>query len=123
MDATKLLLIDDNDDVRDVTALLLRDCGYDVIKASSGAAALTALEANPTISLMIVDFAMPGMSGIELLERARAKHPKIRAIFVTGYADHASLKGKFADEIVVNKPFTMDQLAPAVRRALGQSKG
>jgi CheY-like chemotaxis protein len=123
LDATKLLLIDDNDDVRDVTALLLRDCGYDVIKASSGAAALTALEANPAISLMIVDFAMPGMSGIELLERARAKHPTIRAIFVTGYADHASLKGKFADEIVINKPFTMDQLAPAVRKALAQSKG
>jgi len=123
LDATKLLLIDDNDDVRDVTALLLRDCGYDVIEASSGAAALTALDANPMISLMIVDFAMPGMSGIELLERARVKRPTIRAIFVTGYADHASLKGKFADEIVVNKPFTMDQPAPAVRRALGQSKG
>lgn len=122
MSATNLLLVDDNDDVREITALLLRDSGYNVIEACSGSAALAALDANPAIDLLIVDFAMPGMSGIELLERARAKRPNIKAVFITGYVDHTWLNENLADEIVVNKPFTMDQLAPAVRKALGQSE-
>ena len=106
----------------EITALLLRDSGYGygVIEASGGNAALGALDANPAIEVLIVDFSMPGMSGIELLERARSRRPEIRAVFITGYVDHTWLNGKLADEIVVKKPFTMDQLAPAVRRALGE---
>ncbi len=122
MSAANILLVDDNDDVREITALLLRDSGYNVIEASSGSAALDALGTNPAIELLIVDFAMPGMSGIELLESARAKRPEIKVVFITGYADHTRLKGEFAGEVVVKKPFTMDQLAPAVRKALGQSE-
>jgi CheY-like chemotaxis protein len=117
-----LLLVDDNDDVREITALLLRDSGYHVIEAASGNAALAALDGSPAIDLLIVDFAMPGMSGIELLEQARSKRPAIRAVFITGYVDHTWLKGKFATEIVVRKPFSMEQLASAVRKALGQSE-
>jgi CheY-like chemotaxis protein len=114
-----ILLVDDNADLREVTALLLRDCGYNVIETASGSAALAALDANPAIKLLIVDFAMPEMSGSELLERARAKRPRIRALFITGYAE---LSREFADEILLKKPFTTDQLALAVRRALGQDK-
>jgi CheY-like chemotaxis protein len=122
LSATNLLLVDDNDDVREITALLLRDSGYGVVGSSSGVAALAALDANPAIALMIVDFSMPGMSGIELLERARAKRPEIKAVFITGYVDHTWLNGKLTDEIVVKKPFAMEQLALAVRRALGESE-
>ena len=68
----------------------------------------------------IADFAMPEMSGIELLERARAKRPEIRAAFITGNADQPWLSEKFTGEVVVTKPFTMEQLALAVRRSLGQ---
>lgn len=123
MSAANILLVDDNDDVREITALLLRDSGYNVVEASSGSTALDVLGANPAIDLLIVDFAMPGMSGIDLLERARAGRPEIKVVFITGYVDHARFGGKFADEIVVKKPFTMDQLAPAVRKALGESEG
>jgi CheY-like chemotaxis protein len=122
LSAPNLLLVDDNDDVREITALLLRDTGYSVIEASRGIAALAALAANPAVELLIVDFSMPGMSGLELLERARAKRPEIKAVFITGYVDHTWLNGKLADEIVVKKPFTMAQLAPAVRKALGESE-
>jgi CheY-like chemotaxis protein len=96
----------------------LRDGGYNVIEASSGRAALDALDANLEIDLLIVDFAMPAMSGTELLERVRAKRPEIRAAFITGYADQPRLSRKFANEMVIRKPFTADQLALAVRRAL-----
>jgi CheY-like chemotaxis protein len=122
LSAPNLLLVDDNDDVREITALLLRDTGYGVIEASSGIAALAELDGNPAIELLIVDFSMPGMSGLELLERARARRPEIKAVLITGYVDHTWLNGKLADEIVVKKPFTMAQLAPAVRKALGESE-
>jgi CheY-like chemotaxis protein len=121
LSAANILLVDDSGELREIVALLLRDHGYNVIEASSGSAALGALDANPAIDLLIADFAMPGMSGIELLERARAKRPEIRALFITGYVDRTWSGGKFADEVVLKKPFTTDQLAAAVRKALGQS--
>ena len=120
LSAPSLLLVDDNDDVREITALLLRDNGYAVSEAASGRAALAALDADPSIEVLIVDFSMPEMSGIELLERARAKRPEIKAVFITGYVDNTFINGKLANEIVVKKPFTMEQLATAVRKALGK---
>ena len=122
MSAANILLVDDSGELREITALLLRDSGYNVIEASSGSAALGALDANTRIDLLLIDFAMPGMSGIELLQRARAKRPEIRALFVTGHVDHTVLGGILAEEVVVKKPFTMDQLTTAVRKALGQSE-
>jgi CheY-like chemotaxis protein len=120
MVAATILLVDDNSDVREITALLLRDSGYNVIEASSGSEALGALDSNPAIDLLIADFAMPEMSWIELLERARAKRLEIRAAFITGNADQPRLSEKFTGEVVVTKSFTMEQLALAVRRSLGQ---
>jgi CheY-like chemotaxis protein len=122
MNAANILLVDDNDDVREITALFLRDKGYNVLEAPGGSAALDVLEANPAIDLLIVDFAMPSMSGIEVLERARAKRPEIRAAFITGYTDQPRLSGKFENELVITKPFTADQLVFTVRRALDQSE-
>jgi CheY-like chemotaxis protein len=116
-----ILLVDDHADVREVTALLLRDCGHSVIETPSGSAALAVLDLDPTIELLMVDFAMPEMSGSEVLQRARTKRPGIRAVFITGYADYAELSEEFADEIVLKKPFTTDQLALAVRKAMGRS--
>jgi CheY-like chemotaxis protein len=118
-----ILLVDDHADVREVTALLLRDCGHSVIETPSGSAALAVLDIDPTIELLMVDFAMPEMSGSEVLQRARTKRPGIRAVFITGYADYAELSEEFADEIVLKKPFTTDQLALAVRKAMGESGG
>jgi CheY-like chemotaxis protein len=118
MNAANILLVDDNDDLREITALFLRDSGFNVLEASSGSAALDVLNANPAIDLLIVDFAMPLMSGMEVLERARAKRPEIRAAFITGYADQPRLSGKLENESVIRKPFTADQLILAVYRAL-----
>ena len=89
---------------------------YNVLEASSGNAALDLLDAHHAIDLLVVDFAMPKMSGTQLLERARVAHPELRAVFITGYDDHPGINGIFADEIVIRKPFTADQLVFAVRR-------
>jgi len=117
-----ILLVDDNDDVREITALLLRDSGYNVLEASSGSAALDLLEVNSGINLLVVDFAMPKMSGTELIERVRATHPELRAMLITGYGNHPQINKTIADEMVIRKPFTADQLIFAVRKASGQSE-
>jgi CheY-like chemotaxis protein len=116
-----ILLVEDNADVREITALLLRDAGYGVVETAGGSAALAALDVDPTIELLIVDFAMPEMSGRKIVELARAKRPGIRAVFITGYADNPQFRQEFADEIVVKKPFTTDELVHAVRTALAKS--
>jgi len=117
-----ILLVDDNDDVREITGLLLGEDGYNVIGVPSGSLALGVLDTNPTIDLLIVDYLMPEMSGVELIREARAKQPKIRAIVITGYGDDTRLSGEFADEIVVKKPFTKEQLVLAVRDAISRSR-
>jgi CheY-like chemotaxis protein len=113
-----ILLVDDNDDVREITALLLGEDGYNVIGVPSGSLALGVLDTNPAIDLLIVDYLMPEMSGVQLIREARAKQPEIRAIVITGYGDDTRLSGEFADEIVVKKPFTKEQLVLAVRDAI-----
>jgi CheY-like chemotaxis protein len=120
MSAANILLVDDNDDVREITALLLSDSGYNVVEAANGQTALCIMDGNPEIDLLIVDEFMPEMSGIELVERARSQRPELKAIFITGNVNHGRLSGKFPDEIVLRKPFSMNQLAFAVRNALNQ---
>ena len=68
-----ILLVDDNSDVREITAILLGDLGYTVIEAESGQAVLAQLESGTIADLLMVDFSMPGMSGLEMVTKARVK--------------------------------------------------
>src|SRR3954452_16879734 len=65
-----VLLVDDDDDVRETSADMLEELGYIVTQAASGAEALAKLEANPELEVMVTDIRMPGMSGLELSELA-----------------------------------------------------
>lgn len=121
MSPATILLVDDNSDVREITALLLRGSGYNVIEAASAGAALGLLDANPTVDLLLLDFAMPRMSGIELLARARAIRPKIKAVFITGFGDQGRFREQFDGE-VVTKPFMIEQLELAIRKTLDKAE-
>src|SRR5690606_36642463 len=82
-----ILLVDDDEAVREVAASILRDAGYGIVEAGSGGAALDLLNRETSIDLMVVDFAMPGMNGVDLAREANSKFPAIPLLFVTGYAD------------------------------------
>jgi CheY-like chemotaxis protein len=111
----KLLLVDDHDGVRATTAGLLEDLGHSVTQAGDGDEALTILAADPGACDMIVsDYAMPHLSGAELIRRARELRPGIPAMIITGYADSQSIARRPENVIVLAKPFTPDQ----IRRAL-----
>jgi signal transduction histidine kinase len=115
--AARILLVDDDAAVRDVTAAMLRDMGYEMEEAASGDAALAVLAAK-SFDLVVIDFAMPGMSGAELARRVRNRHPSLPVLFVTGYAERDAL-GEVSDRQIVSKPYVGSELAEKVRLALG----
>jgi nitrogen-specific signal transduction histidine kinase/ActR/RegA family two-component response regulator len=117
-----ILLVEDEDDVRELEQELLTGLGYRVLTAVNGADAVTVCRQYPdAIDLMISDVIMPVMSGPEAAARALALRPGLKVLFVSGYTDGAiAPHGDF--ELGVNlllKPFDPTELARAVRRRLG----
>jgi signal transduction histidine kinase len=112
-----ILLIDDDTAVREVTASILEDIGYVVLTVGSGGAALDLLDQRPRVDLVLVDFAMPGMSGVEVARQIEKTYPALPILFVTGYADKAAF-GTFGEERIVKKPFVDGELAAKVEAAL-----
>jgi signal transduction histidine kinase/CheY-like chemotaxis protein len=118
-EAAVVLLVDDDSGVREVTAGILHDLGYQVIEAGSGGAALDILDATPAVDLMLLDFAMPGMNGAEVAREVRIRRPELPILFATGYADAAALLVASEAEII-HKPFVEDELSEKLAAALGR---
>ena len=98
-----IMVVDDDSTVRDVTASILEDdLGYVVVRAGSGGAALELLDRHPNVDLILLDVAMPGMSGLEVARQAQLKYPAIPILFVTGYVDK-SILGDVSDDRIVKK--------------------
>ena len=118
-----VLLVEDDDKVREVVSLALREAGYGVLEARGGASALALAAAHQTrVHLIITDLVMPGMSGRELVDRFRAKHPETRALFMSGYTDATAHQrgGLPPDAAFIQKPFAPSSLARKVRDVLEQ---
>jgi CheY-like chemotaxis protein len=113
-----ILLVDDDNAVREVTRAILEELGYRVTEAGSGGAALDVIERNSRIDLLIADFAMPGMNGAELARLARAKRPALPVLFVTGFAQRTAL-ASIGDAQIISKPFVERELVDKIRVALG----
>ena len=112
-----LLFVDDDFLISLSTAALLEDLGHAVIKASSGEAALEVLESGKPVDLMITDYAMPGMTGMQLAEAARQLRPDLPILLATGYAD---LPARTRLELPrLTKPYQQKQLAERITALLG----
>ncbi len=112
-----VLVVDDDNAVREVTVGLLAELGYDVVEAGSGGAALEIVQDRPDVDLMLLDFAMPGMNGAEVARIAHAYRPGLPVVFVTGYADADAMI--HADErAVIQKPFDDYELAAVLGEVL-----
>jgi PAS domain S-box-containing protein len=111
----RILLVDDHAAVRATTASLLEDMGHSVAQAEDGAQALAAIEREPdAYELIVSDYAMPVLSGTELIDRARALVPEMPGIIITGYAEAQSISRRPDGVLVINKPFTPEQLGEAI---------
>jgi len=115
-----LLVVDDDAEVREVTVTRLSEAGYAVREAASGLQALAALEADPCVDLVVLDFAMPGMNGAEVAIEIRKRWPGMPVLFVTGFADTTALTlaGASGSDAVVLKPFRQGELERKVATAL-----
>jgi DNA-binding response OmpR family regulator/nitrogen-specific signal transduction histidine kinase len=113
----RLLVVDDDSDVRDIVGHVLAELGYDVREASDGKQALAVLS-NFDPDLLIIDFAMPNMNGAEIVASARARKARLKILFLSGYADTAILEAAVEGAPLLHKPFRPAELAAAVRTAL-----
>jgi len=118
-EAVSILLVDDSASLRDLTANLLSESGFEVICAAGGAEALAVLERDPArIDLIVTDFAMPLVSGIEVIRFARNLRADWPAIVVTGYADSAAIQSRPDDVPLLTKPFAHTDLLAAITQVL-----
>jgi PAS domain S-box-containing protein len=113
----RILLVDDDAPVRDVSASMLRALGCLVDEAGSGGAALEQLGSQGNYDLLVVDFAMPGMNGAELAAAAARGWPTLPVLYVTGFADLSSIAG-VSEENIVQKPYHSEELQRKVRQLL-----
>jgi signal transduction histidine kinase/CheY-like chemotaxis protein len=116
-----ILLVDDEELVRTGTAEMLGDLGYDVVQAASGAEALRLLRSGCEPDILVTDYLMPGMNGVDLIENATAIAPTVRPMLITGYSDIAA--GRGANLPRLQKPFRQGELARRVAELLTRSDG
>jgi PAS domain S-box-containing protein len=119
-----ILLVDDHPEVRETTAALLRELGHEITEVASGVEALAVLEhSGQDIDVLLSDYAMPHLSGTDLLARVRKLQPRLPALLITGYADADEIGERPDDVAILSKPFSPEDLAAglitAVRRTIG----
>jgi CheY-like chemotaxis protein len=110
----RILIVDDDDDVRAFLAESLEGLGCTIVSAASGEQGLEALRTNRP-DLVLLDYAMPGMNGAQAARAARELHRGLPIVFVTGYAESEQLEAALGGDVpVLRKPFTLAELAAAV---------
>jgi CheY-like chemotaxis protein len=119
--AGTVLVVEDEEAVRTLASRVLRAKGYRVLEAASADLALAILGgSHEPIDLLLTDVVMPGMSGPTLAQRLVDRHPSLRVLYMSGYAEEAiERQGSLpAGGDLLEKPFTADQLARRVRAAI-----
>lgn len=123
--AETILLVEDEDPVRAFSARALRNKGYNVIEADCGEAAIDIVrKQGAELDMIITDVVMPGITGPAMIEEVLKIHPKIKVIFISGYAEDAFVK-TYGSERKFNflpKPFTLKQLASKVKEVVEKEK-
>jgi len=120
-----ILVVEDDDDVRETAVSLLSDLGYRVLKARDAASALTVIDSGIDIDLLFTDVVMPGpLRSPELARKARARLPHIAVLFTSGYTENAIVHGGRLDPGVelLPKPYTRDDLARKVRHVIANQQ-
>ncbi len=117
--ASTILVVDDDALINMSTVDMIEDLGHTALEAYSGKQALEILSSGRQIDLLITDYAMPGMTGVELAEQARLLAPDLPVLLATGYADLPS--GTTTDLPRLAKPYQQAELASQLSRLLGRA--
>ena len=112
-----VLLVEDDASVRLLMTEVLDELGYRYLQAHDGRAALPILQSAERIDLLVTDVGLPHINGRQLAEIARQTRPDLRVLFVTGYAEGATVRGGFLEPgmEMITKPFALDDLGTRIR--------
>lgn len=117
-----ILVVDDDATVRGTIAQALAELGYAVREAADGPAALAAVR-EEALTLVILDYIMPGMDGAEVARAIGAADPDLPIVFSTGHAALRALRSAAGEDVkVLEKPFTLDELDALVRDRLAERR-
>ena len=119
--AEKILVIDDDPDVRAFISESLAEQGYNVFQANDGRSGLSAYAAERP-DLVVLDFIMPGLSGADVASRILAKEPEQAILFVSGYSETDSIRRIAPNAPLLTKPFRAEALSKAVRGAISKAE-
>lgn len=119
-----VLVVDDDDSIRDMLVAFLADEGYNVVCATDGAHALELVTDNIIPDLMLLDIGMPVVNGPEFvaLYRRIAEPPHAPIVVITARGDGERIANEIGAEGFVNKPFELEELATAVERAAREER-
>jgi len=119
-DGETVLIVEDDAAVRLLVSAVLKELGYAYVEASDGHTAVPIIQSDQRIDLLISDVGLPGMNGRQLAEIGRQLRPGLKVLFITGYAEHAAVRGGFLDPgmQLITKPFTFDLLTAKVREMI-----
>lgn len=117
-----ILVVEDDEQVREMSTHALRELGYEVLQARDGNQALDIIGSQARVDLVFADVVLPGMSGPKLAGLARGQVAAIKVLYTTGYAPNSILRNGMVEKgiAILEKPFTIAELAKRVREALAQ---
>jgi len=119
-----ILVVEDDAAVREAAVWVLKLYGFDTREAADGPAALKILETDPGIDLVFSDVVMPkGMSGLELAQQILGRHPGLKVLLTTGYADLAVERAALNESGIrlISKPYANDEFIATLKEMLGSS--
>jgi signal transduction histidine kinase/CheY-like chemotaxis protein len=117
-DPVRVLIVDDDRLVRRLMSDGLRSLQYQVTACASGEQALATLDAGERFDLLLVDFAMPGMNGADVVRAVQDRQPDIKVLMVSGYADSTAVEAALGNARLLRKPFDVAELGAAVAETL-----
>ncbi|CAO4144666.1 ATP-binding protein [Methylorubrum aminovorans] len=112
-----VLVVEDEQVVRDLIVEVLHDLGYQTLQAADGPSGLRVLQSPARIDLLVTDVGLPGLNGRQLADHARETRPDLKVLFMTGYAEGAATPSGFLDPgmALITKPFAVDALMARIR--------
>ncbi len=119
----RVLVVEDNEDVQNLTNLVLNGLGYRTVLAGDARAALDILAVTPDIDVLFTDVVLPGgTNGFELAQQARALRPRLKVLYTSGYTNNAIMQSGAADDtiVLIAKPYRKADLAQKMRQVLAK---